>query len=112
MEFEALLVVDLQRGLEFGRDPGRGLCADHDDPELLHDESLTATPGPKRRVEAQRRAHDLDCLPDAFRKAWPSLPALKKSAVTNALVEAAVVRPAVQGRNFFDPERVDVIWKA
>lgn len=65
----------------------------------------------QRRVDSQRRAHDLDGLPDPLRAAWPSLLLFKRRAVIQALIEAVDVAPAVKGRNFFDPERVSVRWK-
>jgi site-specific DNA recombinase len=65
----------------------------------------------QRRVDAQRRAHDLDGLPDPLRAAWPSLPIFKRRAIIQALIEAVDVGPAVKGRNYFDPARVSVRWK-
>ena len=65
----------------------------------------------RRRVEASRRGHDLDGLPDPLRTAWPALPLHRRRAIIGALVEAVVVGPGVRGRNRFDPERVSIRWK-
>lgn len=65
----------------------------------------------QRRVDAGRRAHDLDGIPEPLRAAWPTLPLVKRRAIIQALIEAVVVAPAVKGRNFFEPDRVTVRWK-
>jgi len=67
--------------------------------------------GLQRRVEAQRRAHDLDGLPDPLRPAWPSLSLHRQRAILSAVVEAVVIGPAVRGLNRFDPDRVTIRWK-
>lgn len=36
---------------------------------------------------------------------------LRQRAVIKALVEKVVVGPAVRGRNFYDPARVEVVWR-
>jgi site-specific DNA recombinase len=50
--------------------------------------------------------------PGALRAAWPDLPLDRQRAVLGAVVDRVTVGPAVRGRNRFDPERVDVTWRA
>jgi hypothetical protein len=65
----------------------------------------------QRRVDAQRRAHDLDGLPHPLRPAWLSLPLHRRRAIIDALIEAVKVGPGVRGLNRFDPDRISVRWK-
>jgi hypothetical protein len=48
----------------------------------------------------------------ALREAWPQLTVDQQRAVIAAVVESVVIAPAVRGRNFFDPSRVSITWKA
>lgn len=48
----------------------------------------------------------------ALRAAWPSLDFDQQRAVIAAAVATVTVGPAVKGRNFFDPARVSVEWRA
>lgn len=42
---------------------------------------------------------------------WPSLSVDQRRAVVSVAVERLVVHPAVRGRNFFDPDRVEIVWR-
>jgi len=64
-----------------------------------------------KRVDSQRRAYDLDGIPEPLREAWPSLPIHRRRAVINAVIEAVVVNPA-KGGSRFDPGRVGIRWRA
>lgn len=44
--------------------------------------------------------------------AWDGLTFDQQKAILAAFIERVVVGPAVKGRNFFDPERVSVTWRA
>jgi DNA invertase Pin-like site-specific DNA recombinase len=43
---------------------------------------------------------------------WATLPLMRQRSVVAALMDRAVVRPAVRGRGTFDPDRVDPVWRA
>ncbi len=47
----------------------------------------------------------------ALRAAWPTLGLDRQRAVLAAVIDRVVIAPAVKGRNVFDPERVDMVWK-
>jgi site-specific DNA recombinase len=48
----------------------------------------------------------------ALRTAWPALGIDRRRAVLAAVLDRVTIRPAVRGRNRFDPARVDVTWRA
>jgi site-specific DNA recombinase len=48
---------------------------------------------------------------DRLRKLWPELPLDRQRAVVAAVMDHAVIGPAVRGRNWFDPERVAPVWR-
>lgn len=48
--------------------------------------------------------------PGVLGAAWDELDLDRKRAVVAAVVEKVVVGPAVKGRNFFDPERVEIVY--
>jgi DNA invertase Pin-like site-specific DNA recombinase len=43
---------------------------------------------------------------------WSDLTFDQRRAVLSAVVERVEVRPATRGRHFFDPERLNVVWRA
>jgi hypothetical protein len=43
---------------------------------------------------------------------WPGMTFDQRRIVLTALVEQVRIAPAVKGRNFFDPGRVTIVWKA
>lgn len=48
---------------------------------------------------------------EALRAAWPSLSLDRKRAIISAVLQHVVVGPAVRGRNRFDPDRFDLVWR-
>lgn len=49
---------------------------------------------------------------DLLRTAWPDLSSAQRRAVLAAVVDQVTIRPATRRGRIFDPERVDVIWRA
>jgi site-specific DNA recombinase len=47
-----------------------------------------------------------------LRRAWGQMTFDRRRAVIAAVLDRVTVGPAVKGRNRFDPERVDVVWRA
>ncbi len=47
----------------------------------------------------------------ALRAAWADLPLTRQRAIVAAVLDRAVVRSAVRGRAYFDPDRVDPVWR-
>jgi site-specific DNA recombinase len=47
-----------------------------------------------------------------LRAKWSSLPLNRQRSIVSAVLERAVVSPAVRGRGTFDPERVAPVWRA
>jgi DNA invertase Pin-like site-specific DNA recombinase len=82
---------------------------------------LAAKAALESRLSASRRALSrhtkaglLVSLPsgsDALRAAWESHDTVWRRALVGAVLERVVLRPAVKGRNRFDPERVDLVWR-
>ena len=50
--------------------------------------------------------------PGALRRAWPEVAPERRKAAVALVLEAVTVGPAVKGRNFFDPDRVSITWRA
>ena len=70
--------------------------------------SLRAT----ETVVVGRRATVADARALAAGEAgWDDLPIQRQRSVVELLVERIVVGPAVAGRNFFDPSRVEIVWR-
>ena len=46
-----------------------------------------------------------------LRQWWTSAEVDERRSLVSALIEAVEVRPAVRGRNVFDPERVEISWR-
>jgi hypothetical protein len=47
----------------------------------------------------------------SLRAAWADLPLTRQRAIVAAVLDRAIVRPAVRGRTRFDPDRVDPVWR-
>jgi site-specific DNA recombinase len=47
----------------------------------------------------------------ALRTAWADLPLPRQRAIVAAVLDRAVISPAVRGRNFFDPRRIEPVWR-
>jgi DNA invertase Pin-like site-specific DNA recombinase len=46
-----------------------------------------------------------------LREAWRDLPLTRQRAIVSAVLDRAVVRPAVRGRTRFDPDRIEAVWR-
>jgi uncharacterized protein (DUF2267 family) len=55
---------------------------------------------------------DLPSAADALRERWDAEPMLWRRKLVAAVVDRVTITPAVRGRNFFDPDRVTVTWRA
>lgn len=64
------------------------------------------------RVSRSGVLHSLPEGPEALRGEWEQGDAAWRRAVVSAVVEAVTVGPAVRGRNFYDPARVAITWRA
>jgi hypothetical protein len=74
------------------------------------------------RIDATRRSlarrdrtgilHDLPTSAGTFRAAWDGSYVEWRRRPLVAVVEHVKVPPAVKGRNFFDPDRVEIVWCA
>ena len=49
---------------------------------------------------------------EALRAAWGELTLNRQRSIVSALLERAVIRPAVPGRTAFDPDRIEPVWRA
>jgi site-specific DNA recombinase len=49
---------------------------------------------------------------DELRAIWHTLPLNRQRSIVSAVLERAVIRPAVPGRTAFDPDRIDPVWRA
>lgn len=47
----------------------------------------------------------------ALRDAWAALPLSRQRAIVAAVLDRALVRPAVRGRTRFDPDRIEPVWR-
>jgi site-specific DNA recombinase len=50
--------------------------------------------------------------PDALRRQWADLPPARQRAIASVLLDRLIVNAATRGRNTFDPDRIEPIWKA
>jgi site-specific DNA recombinase len=48
----------------------------------------------------------------ALRAAWPTLPLNRQRSIVSAVLDRAVIRPAVRGKTAFDPDRIAPVWRA
>lgn len=74
-----------------------------------------------RRVDAQQalsasatqdRRSGVLTDPVPLGQRWPDMNFDQRRVVVDAVVDRIVVGPAVRGRNFFDPDRVSIVWRA
>lgn len=47
----------------------------------------------------------------ALRATWATLPLSRQRAIVAAVLDRAIVRPAVRGRTRFDPDRIEPLWR-
>ncbi|HEX5828951.1 MAG TPA: recombinase family protein [Candidatus Limnocylindrales bacterium] len=89
--------------------------------EVTFPEFLAARKPIEARIEATKRhlskTHRSAALADyvgdssSLRERWSTLDLSRQRAIVEAVLDRAVVRPAVRGRNRFDPDRVDPFWR-
>jgi hypothetical protein len=68
----------------------------------------------RRRLAGQAATRTLAALPvgeRALREAWATRGLSWRRAVLAAVVERVVLHPCLQGRNVFDPSRIEVVWR-
>jgi site-specific DNA recombinase len=46
-----------------------------------------------------------------LRATWANLPLSRQRAIVAAVLDRAIVRPAVRGRTRFDPDRIEPVWR-
>jgi site-specific DNA recombinase len=87
--------------------------------ELSRREWLRAKEGVEQRLETaeaalrrQSAGAALAGVAGALRTSWADLSTDRRRAILAAVVETVTIGPALRGRNRFDPERVDVLWRA
>jgi site-specific DNA recombinase len=67
----------------------------------------------RARLARQSRTEALTGMEGGvLREAWGEMTFDRRRAVIAAVIERVTVGPAVKGRNRFDPDRVDVVWRA
>jgi DNA invertase Pin-like site-specific DNA recombinase len=69
----------------------------------------------RRELAAGRRPSAALHVPEggaALRKWWDGATIEQQKRLLETVIDKIVINPAVKGRNTFDPERVDVIWRA
>jgi site-specific DNA recombinase len=49
---------------------------------------------------------------DALREAWSDLPLNRQRSIVSAVLDRALIRPAVRGLTAFDPDRIEPVWRA
>jgi site-specific DNA recombinase len=83
-------------------------------PFLAAKEALEARVEASRRTLARRdRVPTLESVSGAetLRKAWNERDLFWRRALVGTVIEKVVLNAAVRGRNFFDPARVELVWK-
>jgi hypothetical protein len=115
-----------------GDDPERAMLAEdqaqleelataYGERQITLKEYLAARKPIEARIERARRAIATDTgtaalvgfvgHADRLRDAWQDMPLSRQRAVVAAVLDRAVIGRAVRGRNFFDPARVDPVWR-
>ncbi|MCH7584922.1 MAG: recombinase family protein [Acidobacteria bacterium] len=75
------------------------------------DQRIEATKSQLRRQESTTALADLPSGGDAVRAAWAENDLTWRRALVGTVIERVVLHPAVKGRNYFDPNRVELIWR-
>jgi hypothetical protein len=68
----------------------------------------------KRRLSRLTRTTAIEAYvgdSQSLRAAWRDLPLTRQRAIVAAVLERAIVRPAVRGRTRFDPDRIEPVWR-
>ncbi|HLA66980.1 MAG TPA: recombinase family protein, partial [Acidimicrobiia bacterium] len=72
---------------------------------------IDATKRRLSRISATHRIDDYAGRSTALRDAWADLPLTRQTAIIRIVVDHLVVNPATPGRNTFDPDRFNPIWR-
>jgi DNA invertase Pin-like site-specific DNA recombinase len=93
--------------------------------ELTMDEWKTLRAGVLERLDRARATLQADMAtaeraerigryrkPGALRKAWPRVTMPERREILRAVIDTITVTPARRGRNRFDPDRIEVRWRA
>lgn len=104
------------------RDRRDDLAAMYADGDLTKSEFLTAREritGKIETLEARLSRRDrsgvlasAQASTDSLRDLWASGDVLWRRALLKSVVESVRLDPAIRGRNFFDPDRVEVVWRS
>jgi site-specific DNA recombinase len=68
----------------------------------------------RRKIERISRSSAIDAFvgrSSELRSVWATLPLDRQRAIVSAVLDRAIVRPAVPGRATFDADRVEPVWK-
>jgi site-specific DNA recombinase len=68
----------------------------------------------KRQLAAATQTYALEGLsgdPEGFQRAWKSRTLAQQRAAISAVLERVIVKPAVRGRNKFDRDRFEPVWR-
>lgn len=85
--------------------------------KLIERSEYLAARGPLAERAAAIRAKVLAPAPapvvqlKGLRDTWPSLDNRARRVVLEQLITAVIVHPAVKGRNFFDPTKIEIRWR-
>jgi site-specific DNA recombinase len=111
----------IQADLVKDQDQLEQIARAHGERQITFGELLAARKPIEARIEASRRklsrltrSTALDRYvgdSSSLRASWADLPLPRQRAVVAAVLDRAVIRPAVRGRNSFDPSRVDPVWR-
>lgn len=113
---------DAADGIEADRQQLEELATAYGNRLVTFAEYLAARKPIEARIEAARRAiarttraaaiADYVDDPAGLRERWPHLPLSRQRAIVAALLDRALVMPVkVMGRNVFDPDRVEPVWR-
>jgi site-specific DNA recombinase len=68
----------------------------------------------RRKIERLSRSSAIDAFvghSSALRAMWEPMALDRQRSIVSAVLDRAVVRPAVPGRGTFDPDRIEPVWK-
>ena len=68
----------------------------------------------RRKLSRSSRSSTIDAYvgrASELRAVWPTLPLDRQRSIVSAVLDRAIVRPAVRGRATFDPERIEALWR-
>jgi site-specific DNA recombinase len=68
----------------------------------------------RHQIERLSRSSAIDAFvghSSALRATWATLPLDRQRSIVSAVLDRAIVRPAVRGRGAFDADRIEPVWK-